>query len=228
MKMVPNKNENLHWKSVLTNVKGRSSSSPHHHLGSPHQMQPKIDRKRASFELERLQMPESSGGGNKRCVRCYKRWSLDSGGWGKRGKRGNQEQSWGETVRLGSNRNLDGILRTKVHSELEQRKWAETESILRAGLFWAMGFMFDKQDGGKEEGKPLSEINVRDLEKERKRALPPLDKSWLSKLERNDPAKDETDLVFVVPLTSRRGQCLFFLRMQCFPILNNSICVQCF
>ena len=160
-------------------------------------------KKRGSSELERLQlMPESSGGGNKRCARCYKRWSLDSGGWG---KRGSQAKSWGKRVKSGGERNWYDILRARANAELRGEK--QVEDSMHAVLLWgrARGLILGKRMTDNARENQISRIDIREAAAtRRRRALPPLDESRASgQIERSESGKNgRDDLVFVVPLTS--------------------------
>ena len=155
-------------------------------------------RKRGTSELERLQlMPESLEGGKKRCARCHKRWSLDSGGWGKRGN------SEGET----EERKWNKILRARVSPELREEKEAEMEESAQSVLVLGRknGLILGKRVTiNKATGNPVSKVKTRDLEastSRKRRALPPLDQYGSKQTERIEPATN-LDLVFVVPLGS--------------------------
>ena len=160
-------------------------------------------RKRGSSELERLlMMPESSGGGNKRCARCFKRWSLDSGGWGKRGSQG---RSWGKRVKSGGERNWYNILRARANAELIGEK--QLEDSMHAVLLWGRvrGLILGKRMSNNARENQISRIDIREATAlRRRRALPPLDESRASgQIERSELGKTgRDDLVFVVPLTS--------------------------
>ena len=146
--------------------------------------------KRGSSQLEKLQ---PMGGGNKRCSRCDKRWSLDSGGWGKRGSIKRGKRKW------------YNILRAMVKSE----KQAKPKQRAHAVLLWDKGLILGKRARKRAAENPNSKMKTKDLAgsaTRRRRALLPLDeyRSVARQIERNDaPAKNVGgDLVFVVPLSS--------------------------
>ena len=161
------------------------------------------------------------GGGNKRCARCFKRWSLDSGGWGKRGSQrgetvGRGKRNWyniywgkrgyqGETVERGK-RNWYDIFRAMVKSERQEAK------VKHPALLWDKGQILGKRPTNKAESdNPISKMKIRDLEgsaPRSRRALLPLDQhgstAAAGQMEVNDPSSKNVgeDLVFVVPLSS--------------------------
>ena len=178
-----NELEKLHleryWKNTLTSssVGGKSSRLRKEASDLTN------GRKRGSgSELEKVEqvMPKSSGGGNKRCARCYKRWSLDSGGWGKRGSEGKSwgkpVKSWGKPVKSGDERSWYNILRARVDAELRAEK--QMEDSMHAVLLWgrARGLILGKRMTDKAREKPISRIDSREAAgTRRRRALPPLD-----------------------------------------------------
>ena len=157
------------------------------------------------------------GGGNKRCARCFKRWSLDSGGWGKRGSQrgetvGRGKRKWynihwgkrGSQVERGK-RNWYDILRAMVKSERQEAK------VKHPALLWDKGQILGKRATSKAESEnAISKIRIRDLEgsaTRRRRALLPLDQhrsAAVGQMEGGDPSAKNVgeDLVFVVPLSS--------------------------
>ena len=221
-----NELEKLHleryWKNTLTSssVGGKSSrlkkeaadlTNGEH--GNGKEAVPAMNGRIRGFgsELEKVEqvMPKSSGGGNKRCARCYKRWSLDSGGWGKRGSEGKSwgkpVKSWGKPVKSGDESSWYNILRARVGAELRAEK--QMEDSMHAVLLWgrARGLILGKRMTDKAREKPISRIDSREAAgTRRRRALPPLDESRASgQIGMSEPGKNvRDDLVFVVPLTN--------------------------